>query len=205
MTLENLDINSVIKNSKIHPSRIFNIYLYGSRVYQTQSFQSDWDFIIVANTSVSNQEIRSGEYNIHIITPDDFSRLLLNHKPNAIECFYLPPKFKLIELKKFQFNLNISSLRHSFSHTSSNSWVKARKKFQQGDEYLGLKSLFHSLRIPMFGIQICKFQKIVDYSSPNRIFENIFSREWDSWDELDSTFRPIRNQILSEFRSLSTK
>jgi len=55
-------LDDVIKHSKIHPSRIFNVYMFGSRVYGTFDQNSDYDIIMVANNSVESTEIRNGLY-----------------------------------------------------------------------------------------------------------------------------------------------
>jgi predicted nucleotidyltransferase len=195
----------VIKRSKIHPSKIKSIFVFGSRVYGTSGYGSDWDFIMVANNSTSNQEVRSGDFNIHIIVPDEFEKMLKDHHPGALECFYAPKEFRLLGTQKYNFNLSIPSLRHSFSHTSSNSWVKCKKKMEQGDYYIGVKSLFHSLRIPMFGIQIAKDGYISDFSCANKMYDILFSRNDWTWEELDENFRNLRNQILSDFRKVTVK
>lgn len=194
----------VIKRSKIHPHKVKCIFIFGSRVYGTNNYNSDWDFIMVANNSISNQEIRNGDFNIHILTPDEFNRLLNDHNSSVIECFFAPDKFRILELIKFDFKINIKSLRHSFSHISSNSWVKCKKKLQQDEYYIGAKSMFHSLRIPMFGIQIINKGFIEDFSCANKINDLISSKKW-TWEELDNKLRPVRNQILSDFRSISLK
>ncbi len=195
----------VIQRTKIHPSRVKCIYVFGSRVYGTNNNSSDWDFFMVANNPVSNQEIRSGDFNIHIVVPDEFVRLLKNHHSSALEAYFTPPEFRLLELEKFDFHIKIPSLRHSFSHISSNSWVKCKKKMAQGDYYSGVKSLFHSLRIPMFGIQIAKTGKIHDFKCANKIYSILFSRNDWTWNELDEKFRPLRNQILTDFRNITQK
>jgi hypothetical protein len=195
----------VIKRSKIHPSKVKSIYVFGSRVYGTSGYGSDWDFIMIANNSTSNQEIRSGDFNIHVIVPDEFEKLLKDHHPGAIECLFAPEQFRLLETVKFDFKLSITSLRHSFSHVSSNSWVKCKKKLEQGDYYIGVKSLFHSLRIPMFGIQIAKDGSITDFSCANKIHDIIFSRNDWTWEELDEKFRGLKNQILTDFRKVTQK
>lgn len=195
----------VIQRSKIHPNKVKCIYIFGSRVYGTSTYDSDWDFIMVANNSVSNQEIRSGDFNIHIITPDEFSKLLNQHHPGALECYFAPKEFKLMENLKFDFKLNIATLRHSLSHISSNSWVKAKKKLAQKEYYIGVKSLFHSLRIPMFGIQLAKTGKIYDFSCANKIWTTISTNSDWKWDELDIEFRVLRNQILTDFRHCTQK
>jgi predicted nucleotidyltransferase len=194
----------VIKRSKIHPVRVKNIYVFGSQVYRTTNYNSDWDFIMVANTPNTNQEIRSEDFNIHVMTEDQFVKNLRDHHSSTVEAFFAPKEFVLQEDVKFSWTPNIPSLRHSFSHISSNSWVKCKKKMEQDDYYIGVKSLFHSLRIPMFGIQIAKTGKIYDFSEANFIYDKIFSKKW-TWDELDSEFRTLKNKILTDFRSVTTK
>jgi len=194
----------VIKRSKIHPVRVKNIYVFGSQVYGTTNHNSDWDFIMVANTPNTNQEIRSGDFNIHVMTEDQFLKNLKDHHSSSVEAFLVPKEFRLQEDVKFDWKPNIPSLRHSFSHISSNSWVKCKKKIEQGDYYIGVKSLFHSLRIPIFGIQIAQTGSIYDFSEANYIHDKIFSKEW-TWDELASEFRPLRNSILTDFRNITTK
>lgn len=198
------NIENIIKGTNLHKSRIHNIYIYGSLVYKTSTKSSDVDMIIVANNSVENIEINNGEYNYHIITPDKFQDMLYQHHPVAIECIMAPNEFILMKKIDFKFNLQINKLRHSFSHVSSNSYVKCKKKLLQGDTYIGLKSLFHSIRIPMFGIQIAKFGKINDFTVANNVYKQIFSKNWKQ-EDLDETFRTVRNSIMSEFRTVTTK
>jgi predicted nucleotidyltransferase len=199
-------LEEIIKKSGLHPSRIFNIYLFGSRVYQTSNSKSDWDVIIVANNSVESTEIRNGLYNIHIYTPDKFKSDLDWHRPNNLECIFAPDWAKLketIDYKK-DFKLNIPKLRHATSHVSSNSWVKAKKKLISDEYTIGVKSLFHSMRIPVFSEQIVKFGEIRDFTSANWIWDKIKSKRWN-WDELDNEFRISRNQILTNFRQVTHK
>ena len=47
--------------------------------------------------------------------------------------------------------------------------------------FRGKKSLFHAIRIVMFGIQISKYGKIVDYSAANHIWEEINNNESTNW------------------------
>ena len=88
-------IETIIEKSKIHPSRIFNIYLFGSVVYGTADKNSDYDVIMIANNSVESTEIRNGLFNIHIYTPDKFMEDLQWHRINNLECIYAPDWAKL--------------------------------------------------------------------------------------------------------------
>jgi len=194
----------VIQRAKMHPLKVRSIFVFGSRVYGTSSYDSDWDFIMVANNSVSCQEIRSGDFNIHIITPDQFQEDLLNHKIQNLECYFAPEWAKLLDTKSWEFKLDLAKLRHSISHVSSNSWVKSKKKLQFGEYYIGIKSLFHSIRIPMFGLQIAKDGRITDFSCANEIWEDMNKENW-TWAQLDKKYRELQHSVVSEFRKYASK
>lgn len=197
-------LKDVIINSGLHPSRIFNATIFGSQVYGTINKNSDFDIIIVANNSVESIEISNNNFNIHIYTPDKFKEDLEWHRINNLECIFAPDWAKLKEDIKYDFDLNLPKLRHAISHISSNSWVKCKKKIEQGDYYIGIKSLFHSLRIPIFGTQIAKYGHIYDFTSTNYIYQKIMSKRWN-WEEIDLEFREERNKILIEFRKSANK
>jgi predicted nucleotidyltransferase len=213
-------IDDIIKSSGLHKSRVHNIYLFGSRVYQTHSDDSDWDIIIVANNSVEAIEIKSDLYNIHIYTPKKFQEDLDWHMPKNIECLFAPSWAKLQERIKFNFTLDVKKLRHATSHVSSNSWVKSKKKLEIGDYHIGIKSLFHSLRIPIFSTQLINKDQI-DFTSANFIWDKLMRIDTDwcnysdlpstisyknwNWGELDLEFRELKNNILTEFRKVTEK
>lgn len=194
----------IIRASGLHASRIFNVTIFGSRVYGTHNKDSDWDIIMVANNSVESTEIRNGLYNIHVYTPDKFQSDLDWHRPNNLECIFAPEWAVLKEDKKFSFKLNLAKLRHASSHVGSNSWVKSLKKIDSGEYYIGIKSLFHSLRITMFSIQIVENNRIVDFSCANYIWNNIKSRRY-TFDELDNEYRLLKNTLDSKFRKITNR
>ena len=197
-------LETIIKASGIHPSRVFNVYVFGSTVYGTSNSDSDCDIIMVANNSVESTEIRRGLFNIHVYTPDKFKADLEWHRINNLECIWAPDWAKLKETIKYDFELNLVKLRHATSHISSNSWVKSKKKLEQDDYYIGVKSLFHSLRIPMFANQVASTGKINDFSCANFIWNKIKSKRW-TWEELDKEFGSLNNQVLTEFRKVASK
>jgi hypothetical protein len=82
--------------------------------------------------------------------------------------------------------------------------VKCKKKLEQDDYHIGVKSLFHSLRIPMFATQIAISGRITDFSCANFIWDKIKRKRW-TWEELDDEFRELRNQIQTDFRKVAEK
>jgi predicted nucleotidyltransferase len=199
-------LDSIIKISGIHPSRVFNVYLFGSRVYGTSDLNSDWDVIMIANNHAESTEIRRGIFNIHVYTPDKFRKDLDWHRINNLECIYAPDWAKLKEAIKFDdFKIHKNKLRHAISHISSNSWVKCRKKMEVENEYyIGIKSLFHSIRIPMFATQIVEFGKIRDFECANFVWDKL-KKNHLTWGELDREFRPLLNSTMTQFRKLVPK
>lgn len=198
-------LETIIKASGLHKSRVFNVTIFGSRVYGTSNSESDWDVIMVANNSVESIEIKNDLFNIHIYTPNKYQADLDWHRINNLECQFAPDWAKLKETIKFEFEFNGPKLRHATSHISSNSYVKCKKKLIITDEYnTGVKSLFHSIRIPMFATQIASEVRITDFSCANFVWDKIKSKVW-TWEELDNEFGPLHNQVLTEFRKVASK
>ena len=104
-------LETIVKASGIHPSRIFNITIFGSRIYGTVNESSDWDIIMVANNSVESTEQRRGLFNIHIYTPDKFKADLDWHRINNLECIFAPDWAKLKETIKYDLKLNFQHNR----------------------------------------------------------------------------------------------
>lgn len=199
------DIKEILDAAKMHPSRAKNIYAFGSRVYGTHADSSDWDIVIVGNNSVDSIEIKHELFNIHVYTPKKFQEDLDWHMPKNLECFMAPEWAKIKQDIDFRFDIDLAKLRHAVSHVSSNSWVKAKKKLTVAGEYqIGVKSLFHAIRIPMFGARIAASGSIGDFGCANYIWERIRQREWD-WESLDTEFRTDHNRALTEFRKLASK
>lgn len=81
----------------------------------------------------------------------------------------------------------------------------------QNDDYIGKKSLFHSLRIADFGIQIAKEGKITSFTKPyskNLVNESYMSllndvMSLNTWDELKEKYQNIANNLRTEFRILA--
>lgn len=198
-------IEDILAAAKMHPSRAKNIYVFGSRVYGTDSEASDWDIVLVGNSSVDSLEIKHELFNIHVYTPKKFQEDLDWHMPKNLECVMAPEWAKLKQDIDFRFELQPAKLRHAISHVSSNSWVKAKKKLTVADEYaIGVKSLFHAIRIPMFGAQIAASGSIGDFGCANHIWDRIKEKKWD-WKALDAEFRAEHNRALTEFRKLASK
>ena len=188
----------------IDASDIYEIYPYGSRVYGTNSEASDYDFIVVytGDYEKDSQQYDShdGRNSAHTYSVQKWKEHLVAHKMFALECTFLQGPYQ-----KMPFILDKTALRVEVSSKTSNSWVKCKKKLEVENDYpTGIKSLFHSFRMPMFGIQIAKYGKIVDYSEANRLWFEEFKpmlTERPSWDAIKTIYQPRHNALMSEFRT----
>jgi predicted nucleotidyltransferase len=188
--------------SYLSKENIVAIYPYGSRVYGTANDKSDYDFIVVHNTDFPTQEIVCGNMNIHFYDVATFQKALDDHENWAIECYFLPKDKIIQDTNMFSFTLDKSKLRTNFSAKASNSFVKCKKKFIDGELYIGQKSLFHSLRIISFGIHLATEGKLY-YDTANGFYDEIL--KYDNWEALKEKYQPIYNKLSSEFRIVAPK
>lgn len=176
-----------------------NVYTYGSRVYNTQSDKSDFDFIVVGETILTESKNTSWG-DLHLFSKQDFVQKIKEHEISALECLFLPSHLKQ-EIFQIDFTLNSEILRHSISQKSSNSWVKAKKKLEVEKElYIAQKSLFHSLRILTFGIELAQTGKIFNYNQ-SQLWKTVIDCPPEKW----SSLKPLYNSLKSKFKEVCPK
>lgn len=181
------------------------LYLYGSRVYGTHRPDSDYDYVIVTEKEgfVSEQG-DNGELNVQAYHLDEWKKLLERHDIMAMEC-----NFTHYDDLTFPFDVSLPKLRASISKVASNSWVKCKKKLtvETDSRNVGIKSLFHSFRIPMFGIQIATTGGIYDYGGANELWKEMepLIDSDVTWDEIYEIYKPRHNELMTEFRKVAEK
>lgn len=217
----------IINKLNLH-YKIIAVTHFGSTVYGTRTDKSDIDIIAITESDEDLYVIyQSKDYpefsdyssnvDLHIISTRTFQELLDGHDIMALETYY-----QLCEDDKelFRFSLDLDKLRRKVSEVCSNSWSKARKKLDipEEDDYLGLKSLFHSIRILSYGIDIAQDGKIdfknvlIDADSGEKIkCSNLFNRilqKYESgwrWKEFKKKYTPLQNSNATLFRLLAPK
>lgn len=182
---------------------------YGSIVYGTNDEHSDTDIICIVNhIQTLTDPVKLNNIDFKVINNKDFQILLDEHDISAIECYFLSQEHILrgSVQDNFTFTVNLGKLRNAFSQKSSNSWVKCKKKLtvEEGEERIGMKSLFHSLRIMDFGIQLASTGKIENFGSANHYLKEIYEIG-PNWELLNQKFKPIYNKLHSEFKKVAIK
>lgn len=189
-------------------NNIIAIYQYGSYVYGTNSEKSDKDLIVVLEEVNKSHDIVNQlrkDYDVNIYSKIEFEKLIKDHEISALECLFLEDKF-ILKYQQWEFNLDVPQLRNSISQKSSNSWVKAKKKFiveKDYAPYIGQKSAWHAIRMLEFGTQIAKHGRIIDYTTENNLLKEIL--KYDKWEDIDSKFRKQYNETASIFRQYAPK
>lgn len=189
----------------------FAAYLYGSRVYGTHRPDSDWDYIVVREDA-GQGEMSVGNTDYKCMSPNKFQELLYEHNISALECYFLPEEH-VITAPPFpwHFELDKSKLRHSLSEKSSHSWVKAKKKFAspydwaENERLRGKKSLYHSMRIIHYGIQIAATGRIQNYHVLHDQFLEIMTDPSVDWETYQERWKPMYNSMMRTFRRLAPK
>lgn len=192
-------------NDILSSEHVIAIIPYGSHVYGTADYNSDHDYIVVIRDGVEHDDqyrTHIGDYSVY--SESHFQKLLDEQYIGAIEAFFTNPIQG--SLKQFIYKVNLSKLRESISQRASNSFVKCKKKLtvETGEERIGMKSLFHSLRMLQFGIQLATTGHISNFSCANQYWEAIKEIGPD-WSKLNETFKPIYNQLSTDFRVVAPK
>jgi len=200
-------VQQIIEKVEIHPLKTRNIYLYGSRIYGTSNEDSDYDIILIGASllehSEKNLKIDGKRLNVHIITPDVFKRGLENHDIMNLECYFSPDWARLQEKEQLKFVLNKKKLAKNIIAQSFNSWQGGKHRLNEGDNYRGLKSIFHSLKMLMFAIQILEHGKIIDYTSANYLHKEINDCNEIDWEYFRETYLPFKIELENKLKKLS--
>lgn len=176
-------------------------YPYGSRIYGTYNDRSDYDYIVISN-KVRTGEMKRGECNAKFFTPEHFQKLLDEHHIVALECFFLEKeKAYLTKDLKWNFELQKLNLYCSIAGKTHHDWVRAKKRFLNGDIERAKKSIFHAIRIVSFGIQISKFGRIVAYNEVNDCYKQIIEDADPNWDHYEKKWKTYYETLMKEFET----
>ena len=192
-----------MRHSKLNNLDILNIYQIGSIVYGYKE-PSDEDYIVIVKNDIKTFQIIEESLNITIYNEKQFQELINEHDPLSLECLFSPKEFKQEQIT-FSFKLDKTKLRNSFSQKASNSWVKSKKKLIIEKDYnllVAQKSLFHSLRLLDFALDLAMIEDI-NFQKTNNLWKDII--KYTSWDDLNSNFKKIYNEKKTELRALCPK
>lgn len=204
----NQEIKEQIQEYIKMEDNIIALYDYGSIVYQTNNKNSDHDVILILK---NKEDFKTIDYlnqwlDVNVFSKEEFQNMIHEHEISALECLSLNNENIWKETHTWDFQLHLPTLRNAISAKSSNSWVKAKKKFiveKDFNDYIGKKSAWHAIRMLDFGTQIAKYERIMNFKSMNDLLPQIM--ECHSWEEIDSKFRKTYNETSSAFKLVAPK
>lgn len=191
---------------------ILNIYLYGSRVYETHQPDSDHDYIVVFKSAMLpsgafKENAKSNEDRTIQIIPysrGGFKAGLEQFDISCIECLYLPTN--MVIQKKWPFKLekiNAKEFANKIISKVSASWHSAGLALNDGHYYHAKKGYYHAIRIADFALQLknSNFESI-DFNTA-KIYWNEISKVND--DELKHYVKhkmyAFRDQMFDDLRA----
>lgn len=184
---------------------------FGSFVYGTNIKSSDDDLVVIVSDDLSKTTNELGGLfaDAQFFRVSDFQSMLLKNEICAMECYFSSSTIQGL----FSFQLNLGNLRAEISKVSNNSWVKGNKKLTVTSDYskkLAVKSIFHSIRILDFGIQLAQFGKIREFDSMNWLFHDLLkvSRNVEGealWKLIKNKYQNLFQTKGKEFRKLAPK
>lgn len=194
-------------------------YPRGSVVYGTfEGGISDYDWLVVVDNAFASflDKFPKGIYqdtkdnnDYEFITEHNFIQRLANNEIDMLECVFSRPETCDGKYKKVVDDyFDKWKLRQSISSICSNSWVKCKKKLTVEKDYnlrIAQKSLWHSLRLYMFGIQIARNGMIVDWGQANGLWKQIRNADTPTWDYYKAEYQDMFNHLRSEFVKLCEK
>ena len=194
----------------INNPEVLNIYQYGSRVYNCFTDKSDYDYVVIVTDDYKNfiDNIELDNHHFNFYKSSHWHDMVNINSIETLECLFVDDKFIIKESVKFDIIINQVELRKSISKVCSNSYDKCRKKLiieKDFAPYIAKKSLWHTIRILLFGIQCAKYGKIVDYTEANKFYKDIVLNENNTWEYYKLNWHVFCNNLRTEFRKYSEK
>lgn len=184
-------------------------YQVGSHLFKTNTEKSDYDFIEVGDKQRVIEGLLKENVDYKFFTFKQFETSLNNHDVDVLECYLL----NNLQKDYPNFKLDLGKLRKSFSTVSSHSWVKGKKKLittSDYEKYVGIKSIFHSIRILDYGIQIATEKNIIESDRYKWLLlelidlSNKYERN-ELWEVIESRYKSLYKDLKSQFKQLIPK
>lgn len=175
----------------------------GSRVYGTAGPRSDHDYVVVLAAPGQRQDLLFAEgVNVALHGVRTFEAALSDGSVFAFEALFAPPAHRLKEpVPPLSFELDRKKVVESAVSRSTSDFEKAGKRFSEEQEP-SKKKLFHSLRVPLFALELLRTGKIEDFAAATGHFEDILSDPSEDFADYEATYGPLRARLCDELRKL---
>lgn len=176
----------------------------GSRVYGTAGPRSDHDYVVVLVNPLQRRDLLFGEgINVTVHGVRSFEAALSDGSVFAFEALFAPGPHRLKEpVPPFKFELDRKKLCESAVARSTSDYEKAKKRFSEESEP-SRKKLFHSLRVPLFALELLRTGKIENFGAAGEYFEEIMSHPSEDFADYEAAYGPARARMCAELAALA--
>lgn len=186
---------------------VIGMFRYGSQVYGTADENSDHDYIIVMkgamldNGAFRNNAISNEDWSIQgvVYSRGGFLNAINSYEIAALECLSLDDSNIIVSKWPFKStNWNTKEMVKAIIRKASDSRHLSNMQSKNGDKERAIRSMFHSLRILKFGLQLKEHQKIVNFQECNEMYKEFKNMNPEDFDSRD--YFPQFDKLLIELR-----
>ena len=179
----------------ISPAQILNVYVGGSRLWQTSSAQSDYDIYVVhaqkdaaLRLKTLSVQIAGAKFDATVMHRDEWADRLRRHKPVDVAVTAFHPRPAQQKLTPAQAGFALSSERLCDSHVEHTvrEWARVRKYVEHGDLEMAKKTLVCLVRQLHIAQQLLVGgPPRLDFAAANELRAELFGvheRNLDYWE-----------------------
>jgi predicted nucleotidyltransferase len=188
-----MDVSVISEGLGVPVENFLLITVYGSRLAETHSANSDWDFLIVIRDysdipieSYHHKCIELPNMDINLYERRHYMKALEQNDIIAVESVFIEERFVLLRNEVFAYELDRNTLRKSISTCSNKAAGYAWIMWRQGDIIKAKKNIIHSLRFSLYGTQLVTTGSITDYKCANVFLRSILDDPETNWSILSA-------------------
>jgi len=162
-------LDKLINGLKLDPLNVLNIYVVGSRLWGTGTYNSDWDFIIVLKKWKQNRSfLHKKDWDVHVLNKETYeNRVLDEHRFLEVCTLWLPDycvwKEELSLRKQFIKSFKPKQFMKILEEEKIRD-EKLAKKMLNKEKYKKVEKINHYIKImDDISKQIIKNKKITNY------------------------------------------
>lgn len=207
-------LSSVLRAFSLEEEDTASVYVVGSHLWGTCHPRSDWDLVVVVNSSARSsnriktpQNAHKGRFDAWLLSTEEYGALVKEHSLQVLVTLWVPGPMKIKETRDAQslFRYSHDTLVGSSEKMYERDLRVAEKKYRKGDVRGGSRTLQHCLRCLLFATQVKQHGRIVDYAvsldgGGGGEVEGMFERE-KPWEVVWSEFQPRFERVLMELRA----
>lgn len=189
---------------------IFDVYVYGSRIYGTNREDSDWDLMVILQDEseflpggVTDKYFEVGIFDLTVMKLQTLVAQIEAHNMQRLELIWSPVSGLMArDLKQF-FHLDLKLLRTAVSTISNKCMGYAKILWlKEEDVAKSKKNIFHSIRYCLFGTQIAVHGRIINYSVANQYLTEMMADNEEDWNQINHRYGLIARQMHKIFLSV---